>query len=100
THGFGSAGRDAGVGRCRTCAVPRPPWVGAAGDGTLVSFTVLPGRNGSPPRVAGIVELSEGPWVYAGIDADPAVLAVGLSVRAGFAAGLEPDRPVPVFRPA
>lgn len=103
THQFALPGRDAAVCRCRTCGAPRPPWIAATGDGTVVSFTVLPPPRRSAadtlPRVAGIVELAEGPWVYAAIDADPARLVVGLAVRAGFAPGLEPDRPVPVFRP-
>jgi uncharacterized OB-fold protein len=104
SHQFALPELAAAVRFCRTCTAPRPPWVAAQGTGIVVSLTVIPGRRRPdggtpPPRVAGIVELVEGPWVHAAIDSGPDTLAVGQAVRAGFADGLEPDRPVPVFRP-
>jgi uncharacterized OB-fold protein len=83
----------AATDRCRSCGAPAPPWVDAAGEGTIVSWTVIHGRapkdgGPAPVEVAGIVELAEGPWVHATLD--PALrddLTAGLPVVVGF------DRP-------
>jgi uncharacterized OB-fold protein len=98
-------GLNAGVRFCRTCAAPRPAWIDARGSGKIVSFTILPARRGKgdtddPPRVAGIVELEEGPWLQAALDMTPEEAGVGVSVEVAFREGIEPDRPVPVFRRA
>jgi uncharacterized OB-fold protein len=83
--------------RCPTCTSPRLTWEAASGEATLVTWTVVHTREG-PSRPVGVVELAEGPWMTAGVDADPATLAAGMALRVGFEhpGGGEP---VPVFRP-
>lgn len=64
-------------------------WRPAQGRGTLVSWTVIPGRarDGQPAvaTVVGIVEMVEGPWLTLRLDrADGARLRAGLPVRVDF----------------
>jgi hypothetical protein len=83
-------------------------WVPAGGTATLVTWSVDP----SPPldaalatpdgtaSIVGMVELAEGPWMYAAIvDADPASLAEGTPLVVQF---VRPGvgEAVPVFAPA
>ena len=83
--------------RCPNCTSGSLEWAPASGEGTLVTWTVVHTREG-PARPIGVVELAEGPWLTAPVDADPATLAAGMALRAGFErpGGGEP---VPVFRP-
>jgi uncharacterized OB-fold protein len=104
--------------RCAACGQPSRPqarscaqcrsadlgWEPAAGQGTVVSWSVVHGRagEGEPPSsvVVAIVELDEGPWLHAQlVDVDPDSVTGGQRVTVGFeqAAGGEA---IPVFRPA
>jgi len=84
--------------RCPNCTSARLEWAPASGDATLVTWTVVHTREG-PLRPVGVVELAEGPWLTAPVDADPASLAAGMALEVGFErpGGGEP---VPLFRPA
>lgn len=76
----------------RFCSVTQADdleWREASGSGTLVSWTIKPGRTRdgatTPDVVIGIVETDEGPWLSLWLpDADQARLAVGAGVRVGF----------------
>jgi uncharacterized protein len=83
--------------RCPNCTSPRMSWAGASGEATLVTWTVVHTREG-PSRPVGVVELAEGPWMTAGIEADPETLSAGMALRVAFErpGGGEP---VPVFGP-
>ena len=93
---FGSVSR-----LCRNCHSGRLEWQPTSGAGTLVTWTLIPGVvrvvEGAPVQASGIVELAEGPWLTCALDIPVGDLAVGLSVRVGFArpGGGEP---IPVFR--
>lgn len=84
---------------CTSCARTDLTWQAASGDGTLVSWTVVhraPNRAYADlvPYTVGIVELAEGPWLYAQIQtAEP---RAGLAVHARF---VHPDagESYPVF---
>lgn len=73
----------------RFCSVSQADdleWREASGAGSLVSWTVKPGRatedRPAVPTVIGIVELEEGPWLPLQLpDVDPADLSVGRGVR-------------------
>jgi uncharacterized OB-fold protein len=83
--------------RCPNCTSERLEWAPASGAGTLVSWTVVHTREGPAPPI-GVVELAEGPWVTARVEADPADLRAGMALTVGFArpGGGEP---VPYFHP-
>lgn len=95
---FALPGRTAGIGRCRTCGTAAPEWVPSSGGGVLVSHTMIPDRDDRPARLAGIVQLNEGPWVHAAIEADPEGLRAGVPMAAGFSDDPGLGVPVPVFR--
>ena len=87
--------------QCPTCRSTEIAWVEASGDARLVSWTVAHARDGSPTGVTGIVELAEGPWMYALLDVAPdAELAVGQPLAVGFVSSGEGGESIPVFRPA
>lgn len=70
---------------CTTCAGTDLEWIPAAGTGRLASYTVVhraPHPAYRVPYTIGIVELDEGPWLYARVKAESP--AVGLPVRASF----------------
>lgn len=81
-------------------------WAAVAGFGTVVSWTVVHGKNaeGLPGRVTlGIVELDEGPWWWcqlAGVNPDADLM--GLRVSAEFVpSGPNPEHEtIPVFVPS
>jgi uncharacterized OB-fold protein len=87
----------ASLDRCPACTSDRLEWAAAAGTGILVTWTVVHGRTGGAERTVGVVELAEGPWLTAPLDADPAGLVAGTEMAVGFErpGGGEP---VPVFR--
>jgi uncharacterized protein len=102
-HQFALTGLSPGVGRCRRCSVPDPDWVAAAGTGHVATFTVIPGRpekSGSPtpPSIAAIVELDEGPWITAPLEGPPHAVTVGARVAVAFRAPEGDGEPLPVFR--
>jgi uncharacterized protein len=87
--------------RCPSCHSGQLEWHPTAGTGRLVAWTLIPGVpplvEGAQVQASGIVELAEGPWLSCALDIPGDELAVGLSVRVGFArpGGGEP---IPVFR--
>ncbi|MFG2958312.1 Zn-ribbon domain-containing OB-fold protein [Streptomyces sp. NPDC048291] len=50
--------------RCRNATATSEP---AAGTGTVVSWTVVHGRTPGAEQVVALVELTEGPWLYAAL---------------------------------
>ncbi len=85
--------------RCDVCASPDIVWHEALGDATLVSWVVPYDRSGKPLNIAGIVELTEGPWMNALIDAPvDAPLYIGHPLRVGFVR-TEDSECIPAFRP-
>lgn len=61
---------------CTTCGGTELTWVPAAGTGTLITWTVVhraPNRAYAElvPYTVGVVELTEGPWIYARIVGTP-----------------------------
>ena len=104
--------------RCASCArYSWPPraacgecggvleWAACRGTGTIVTYSVVrravdPGLKDDVPYVVAIVELDEGPRLFANIvDADPEALRAGLAVTCRFEPTLDPDAWVPVFSP-
>ncbi|WP_167659929.1 OB-fold domain-containing protein [Nocardia mangyaensis] len=54
--------------RCTYCSSDRVAWAGAAGRGEIVSWTTPHLRDGEstkPAYVVAMVQLDEGPWIYA-----------------------------------
>lgn len=88
---------------CPSCSSIHLGWTPARGTGTLVSWTVVHGRapeGGQPPRiVAGLVELTEGPWLHARIvDIAPEDATAGLPLAVDFHRSGDGEA-VPVFHP-
>jgi uncharacterized protein len=85
------------IERCPACTSDRVEWTPAEGTATLVTWTVIHERADDSTHTVGVVELAEGPWLTARVDADPTLLAAGAAMVVGF------DRPgggepVPVLR--
>jgi uncharacterized OB-fold protein len=87
---------------CVTTHAADLEWRAASGEGTLVSWTVIPGRSRDgtpvPDTIVGIVETAEGPWLTLRIvNADEVPPAVDRPVRVEF---VHPDNSeaVPVAR--
>ncbi|MDA3642964.1 OB-fold domain-containing protein [Saccharopolyspora indica] len=92
------------VESCSACGGTALSWTPASGIAQLVTWTVVHGRSpvdGEHLRiVAGLVELAEGPWLYARIvDIAPEDVTTGLALAVGFDHA-EGSETVPVFRPA
>ncbi|WP_235735546.1 Zn-ribbon domain-containing OB-fold protein [Nocardioides alcanivorans] len=76
----------------RFCSVTQADdleWRESSGRGTLVSWTIKPGRTRdevtTPDVVIGIVELEEGPWLSLWLpEVDPSRLVEGAAVTVGF----------------
>ncbi|WP_158890873.1 Zn-ribbon domain-containing OB-fold protein [Amycolatopsis anabasis] len=87
---------------CTACGGTDLNWVDAEGTGTLISWTVVhraPNRAYTDlvPYTIGIVELAEGPWLYARIaGAEP---SAGLPLRVDFV-HTEGAESHPIFREA
>jgi uncharacterized protein len=63
---------------CTTCGQTELTWTAAAGTGTLVTWTVVHRAPNAAfadlvPYTVGVVELAEGPWLYARIAGEPSV---------------------------
>ena len=91
--------------QCERCCSTALDWRPAAGDATLVSWTVAHGRpdaSGTASRtVLGIAELAEGPWWWSCLeDASPEDLRPGAPLRIEFRRHGTEDEAVPVFVPA
>jgi uncharacterized OB-fold protein len=100
-HYLGGSLRAGGLAlQCPTCQTSELAWVQASGDAALVSWTVVHARDGSPPTVAGIVELQEGPWMYALLDvALTAELHPGQPLAVGFVSSGDGGELMPAFKP-
>ncbi|MEU1208721.1 OB-fold domain-containing protein [Nocardia sp. NPDC005825] len=71
---------------CTDCGGSDPVWASASGAGALVTWTTVhkaPNRAFTDlvPYTVGIVELAEGPWLYAGILGEP---GAGAALRVEF----------------
>jgi uncharacterized OB-fold protein len=71
---------------CTTCGHSRLTWTKAAGTGTLVTWTVVHTAPNAAftdlvPYTVGVVELTEGPWLYGRVVGEP---VVGMALRAEF----------------
>lgn len=93
---------EPGAQVCSGCGSSELIWAPSAGAGTVVARSVVPERRleGEPAgqTVVAIVELDEGPWLYAQlVDVAPEEAEIGQSVRVDFE---RPDggEAVPVFR--
>ncbi|RFU40470.1 hypothetical protein DZF91_16990 [Actinomadura logoneensis] len=90
---------------CPDCGTEDLGWTDVSGEAVLVSWTVLhprPREDGSapPPALLALVELAEGPWLYARLDGvGPAGLREGLPLRVRFAHPSEGEA-YPLFTPA
>lgn len=72
---------------CTTCAGTALTWAPATGAGTLVSWTVVhraPNHAYADltPYIVGVVELAEGPWLYASVETEAP--EAGQALRAEF----------------
>lgn len=88
---------------CSTSQAADLRWREATGRGTLVTWTIKPGRRRgedvAPDTAIGIVELVEGPWLTLQlIDAEPADLAVGREVVVEFVQPADDSEHLPVGR--
>ena len=87
-------------GQCRSADLS---WAPAAGQGTVVSWSVVHGRatDGEPPArtVVAIVELDEGPWLHARLAGiGTGGVGAGQRVTVGFERP-EGGEAIPVFSP-
>lgn len=86
--------------QCGTCGITELSWDPASGAARLVSWAVIPGREGRDRVVVAIGELDEGIWWWTRlVDADPAHLVEGEPLRIRFESP-EGSEAVPVFAPA
>ncbi|MEU9450218.1 OB-fold domain-containing protein [Streptomyces sp. NPDC048277] len=86
---------------CPLCRHATATWEPAAGTGTVVSWTVVHGRAPGAERTAALIELTEGPWLYAALHG----LRPGERPWSGMPVTVAFERPeggeaVPVFHPA
>jgi uncharacterized OB-fold protein len=73
------------MSQCLYCGSVSLDWKPAAGTATLVSWAIPYDRSGTAIAVAGLVELTEGPWLLARIvDVTTDLLAAGLTLTVGF----------------
>ncbi|WP_433137933.1 Zn-ribbon domain-containing OB-fold protein [Actinomadura nitritigenes] len=90
---------------CPECGEEALAWADASGAATLVTWTVTHGRpaedgTAPPPAHLALVELAEGPWMYARLDGvSGGDLHEGLPLRAEFEHPDEGESYV-LFRPA
>jgi uncharacterized OB-fold protein len=85
--------------QCERCTATELEWVAAAGDATLVSWTVAHGKPGTAPVVLGIAELAEGPWWWSRIeDSAPEDLRPGTPLSIEYRRHSPQDEAVPVFK--
>lgn len=83
---------------CPFCFSDRTEWRGAAGHGTIYSFSVT--RRAEVPYAIAYVTLAEGPTMLSNIvDCDLDAIRIGQSVKLVFKPS-EGGQPVPMFTPA
>jgi len=84
---------------CPTCHSANLSWQVVSGEATLVTWTVVHGRD-DRRQIAGIVELVEGPWMTAMIDVPTDEgLVVGQPLSVDFLP-TDGGEVIPVFRPS
>lgn len=91
------------AGQCERCAATGLGWRAAAGDATLISWTITHGKPGSGarPAVLCIAQLAEGPWWWSRIEnAEPGQLRSGMPLRVEYRRHAPDSEAVPVFVPA
>lgn len=83
------------TGDCAECGSGALSWAAASGEASLISWAVAHSRTAEPAPLA-LVELAEGPWMYARLDAVTAPRE-GLPLRVRF---VHPDdgESYPVFK--
>ncbi|GGN23101.1 Zn-ribbon domain-containing OB-fold protein [Streptomyces fuscichromogenes] len=86
---------------CPDCRSTEATWVPAAGTATVVSWTVAHSRAGAAETASALLELTEGPWLYAPLHG----LRDGERPWAGMPVTVAFERPdggetLPVFHPA
>jgi uncharacterized protein len=73
------------VSQCLYCESTSLDWQPAAGTATLISWAIPHDRSGTAIAVAGLVELTEGPWLPARIvDVSADQLTAGLPLTVEF----------------
>ncbi len=88
------------TGVCNQCGHDDLGWRATAGAGTLVSWTTAHRRDPSEPlTVLGIVELDEGPWIFARLVDVPHPPEIGAPLEVAFVRPADGES-IPVFRPA
>ncbi|NMN98403.1 Zn-ribbon domain-containing OB-fold protein [Antrihabitans stalactiti] len=88
---------------CSECGGVALHWIRASGRGSVVTWTVVhrpphPSFADLVPYTVGIVELAEGPWMYARLLTAPESLSPGAAVHVQFLHD-EGDESIPAFRP-
>lgn len=86
--------------QCWQCDAVDLGWKEAAGDGVLISWAISHDRSdtrSAAQTVFGIVELAEGPWLWAQILADREVLGADLRLRVEFRRLADGSEAIPVF---
>ncbi len=91
---------------CVECGERRLEWVEVRKTGTVYSYSVatavmmnLPGWKGELPLVLGMIDLDDGPRLYAQlVDCPPEAVRIGMRVQADFAP-IDDEAGVPRFRP-
>jgi uncharacterized OB-fold protein len=83
--------------QCSTCGRADLAWAPASGAARLITWAVVPDRDGGPPTVVAVAELAEGPWWWSQVvGAEPGQLVEGQPLRIGFERP-EGGEAVPVF---
>ena len=85
--------------QCTACSSTELGWSRAEGAAILISWTVGHDRSGTVTTIAGLVELTEGPWIRTRITgvSDPSALATGMALHVAFEP-VDGAETVPVFR--
>jgi uncharacterized OB-fold protein len=89
--------------RCHDCRSGAIHWTPVSGQGTLIAWTVIHFGGSEPAtRIAGIIELEEGPWIRALIDVGgDTELQAGATMSVDFVkTGDGEGELIPAFRPA
>lgn len=83
--------------QCPACGSTDVHWHPASGRGKVVSWVISHLRTGDRSAL-GIIELDEGPWLWAPIAGDHARLRVDASVRVHFHRPAAGSEALPVFQ--
>ena len=92
---------------CIHCGTREPEWAKVSGKGTIYSYTIIslvvgnsPLYNLEIPFAIGLVELDEGPRIYARlVDCGPTEVKIDMRVEVDFK-DLTSEITIPVFKPA